>query len=97
MWSQFPRGAGFGADLPRRMTTGRGIVLPARPPSNKPSPMTLGEFELLYRIVYLPAPAVSVESAAGSTTSPVSPLHDVHGTATVLSDGSPPPTPCREI
>ena len=97
VWSQFPRGAGFGADLPRRMTTGRGIVLPARPPSNKPSPMTLGEFELLYRIVYLPAPAVSVESAAGSTTSPVSPLHDVHGTATVLSDGSPPPTPCREI
>jgi hypothetical protein len=97
VWSQFPRQAKFGADAPRRMTTGRGIVLPPIGMSPKPTPMTLGEFELLYRIVYLPAPVVSVESAAGSTTSPVSPLHDVHGTATVLSDGSPPPTPCREI
>jgi hypothetical protein len=97
VWSQFPRSAKFGADAPRRMTTGRGIVLPPIGMSPKPTPMTLGEFELLYRIVYLPAPVVSVESAAGSTTSPVSPLHDVHGTATVLSDGSPPPTPCREI
>lgn len=96
VWSQFPRSTKFGADTPRRMTTGRGIVLPASGPSHKPQPMTLGEFELLYRIIYLPAPAISVGTAGGSSTSPLSAVHDAH-IATVLSDGSPPPTPCREI
>ena len=85
VWSQFPRSAKFGADAPRRMTTGRGIVLPATGTSRKPQPMSLGEFELLYRIVYLPAPVVSVGATA------------VGGARPVLSDGSPPPAPCREI
>jgi len=65
--------------------------------NNLGPPEALGEFELLYRIVYLSAPAVSVESAAGSTHSTATPLHDALGTATVPDDGSPPPTPCREI
>ena len=98
VWSQFTRGATFGADAPRRMTTVRGIVTPPIGMSPKPTPVALREFELLYRIVYLPAPVLTAEPAAGGRGTHASPLGATRGDSpTVLSDGSPPPTPCREI
>jgi len=101
VWSQFPRNTKFGADIPRRITTGRWIVvpgvgIPGQPPP-KPQSVVLREFELLYRITYLPAPIVTDVGADvglphGGAVSGVSGGH-----TPVLSDGSPPPTACREI
>ncbi len=108
VWSQFPRGAKFGADVPRRITTGRWIVVPGTPlpPSTpggpptpaKPQSVVLREFELLYRITYLPGPVLTATDAASAGGHrPGGALADVSGHPAVLSDGSPPPTPCREI
>lgn len=104
VWSQFPSSAKFGADLPRRITTGRWIVVPGRPDPvtgrmGKPESVVLREFELLYRITYLPAPVVSGAGPTGGGH------HVPHGVdigalgdqPPVVSDGSPPPAPCREI
>ena len=101
--TQFPASAKFGADVPRRITTGRGIVVPGTPlPGRtgpaKPQSVTLREFELLYRIIYLPRPAITATDAGGSGgRRPGGAVADVSGRPEVLSDGSPPPTPCREI
>lgn len=96
VWSQFPRSATFGAGTPRRITTARGIVVPAIGMSPKPQSVSLREFELLYRIVYLPAPVLTATPAEGSVRP--RPGHAVPlDRPTLLSDGSPTAAPCREI
>lgn len=110
VWSQFARGAGFGAAVPRRITTGRSIVVPGlpgppdpvtgRPGTTHPQVVVLREFELLYRITYLPAPAItdSGGGTGGGRQPPGGAVTDVLGDhPPVLSDGSPPAAPCREI
>jgi hypothetical protein len=96
VWSQFARTAGFGAGAPRSITTGRTIVVPGTP---KPRVVPLREFELRYRIVYLPAPVLT-----GASTGPRGEARPVRGThglpvarADVLVEGDAPTTPCREI
>ncbi len=96
VWWQFARTAGFGAGAPHRITTGRTIVVPGTP---KPRVVPLREFELLYRIVYLPAPALTE-----ATTDPrggIRPRHGSHAlpvaSGGVLTEGGAPATPCREI
>lgn len=100
VWSQFPRSAKFGADAPRRITTGRWIVVPGMSapgqPVRKPQSVVLREFELLYRIIHLTGPIVS-DAGAG-----VGPPHGgsvtgvVGDRPTVVSDGTP-AAACREI
>lgn len=110
VWSQFPRSAKFGADVPRRVTTGRWIVVPGtglpspttgQPTPAKPQSVVLREFELLYRITYLPGPVLTDSAATGTGGGRRPPGHvltDVLGDhGAVLSDGSEPATPCREI
>lgn len=96
VWSQFARSAGFGAGAPRSITSGRTIVVPGTP---KPRVVALREFELRYRIVYLPAPVLT--EAGTDLRSGVRPRRGSHGlpvaTAEVLSEGDTPATPCREI
>ena len=96
VWSQFPRNAKFGADVPRRITTQRGIVIPPLGQATKPQSVNLREFELLYRITYVPEPVVVSRGGDGGRP-PLSDVTDVTGDRQVLSDGSPPATPCREI
>lgn len=104
VWSQFPRSAKFGADTPRRITTGRWIVVPGLPDPRtgvpgKPQSVVLREFELLYRISYLPAPVIGEAGpAVGGGRGPGARVADVVGDRpTVVSDGSPGAQPCREI
>lgn len=107
VWSQFPRTAKFGADTPRRITTGRWIVVPGtglpnpltgQPTPAKPQSVVLREFELLYRITYLPAPVVSDAGASGGRGPHGGAVTGVLGDRpVVVSDGSPAAAPCREI
>ncbi|KAF1720910.1 hypothetical protein [Pseudoxanthomonas wuyuanensis] len=98
VWSQFARGAAFGASAPRRITTGRTIVVPGTP---KPRVVPLREFELLYRIVYLPAPAVSAASTGTRDGERPRPPRGTRGLPAELADASlesaSSATPCREI
>lgn len=103
VWSQFPRNAKFGADVPRRITTGRWIVVPGigvpdprtgQPTPAKPQSVVLREFELLYRITYLPAPVVTDAGGRPPRGAAIGVLGD---RPTVVSDGSPTAGPCREI
>jgi hypothetical protein len=109
VWSQFSRPAGFGANTPRRITTGRAIVVPGLPgppdpvtgrsPPTHPQVVVLREFELLYRITYLPAPVITDAGATGGggRRPPGGAMTGALGDRPVLSDGSAPSTPCREI
>ncbi|UHQ19302.1 hypothetical protein LVB87_14115 [Lysobacter sp. KIS68-7] len=101
VWSQFPRAQGFGQGVPRRMTTGRGIVVPGLPGPNgttKPQSVTLREFELLYRITFLPAPAFEAVSEGGGRRPPRGSVTGELGERPPLvSDGAPGPVACREI
>lgn len=74
VWSQFDRGASFGAGSTRIMTTGRTIVVPGLPgppdpltgkpaPGAKPQPVVLREFELTYDVTFNAAPVLSAETA----------------------------------
>ena len=110
VWSQFPRSTKFGADVPRRITTGRWIVVPGtglpspttgQPTPAKPQSVVLREFELLYRITYLPGPVLTDSAATGTGGGRHPPARVLTGVlgdhGAVLSDGSEPATPCREI
>jgi hypothetical protein len=99
VWSQFARNAGFGAGAPRSITTGRTIVVPGTP---KPRVVPLREFELRYRIVYLPAPVLTeATTAPRGGVRPLRPIRGTHGLPVarpeVLLEGDAPATPCREI
>lgn len=98
VWSQFARDAGFGAGVPRRMTTGRRIVVPDTP---KPRTVSLREFELLYRIVYLPAPVISEAGGVTPAGGRPRPLPGTRGVPAELLEASPEgvssAAPCREI
>jgi len=98
VWSQFARTAGFGAGTPHRITTGRTIVVPGTP---KPRVVPLREFELLYRIVYLPAPVLtdSMPGPRGGERPPRGrgPRDSTVALPEVLAEGDAAPTPCREI
>lgn len=97
VWSQFPRTGSFGAGTPRRITTGRTIVVPGDP---KPRVVPLREFELLYRIVYLPAPTITATPASAGTPGvrprPARPAVGIREPSRELPGGGP-ATPCREI
>lgn len=101
VWSQFPRTAKFGADVPRRMTTGRTIVVPGRRDpltgaQGRPETVLLREFELLYRITHIPSPVLTDDAGGRGPPGGVVAGEVAEG-AGVVSDGSPPPAPCREI
>jgi hypothetical protein len=96
VWSQFARDAGFGAGAPHAITTGRTIVVPGTP---KPRVVPLREFELRYRIVYLPAPVLT-----GATAGPRGGVRPVRGShdlpiarPEVLAESDASATTCREI
>lgn len=94
VWSQFPRTAGFGADAVRRITTGRDVVVPGHP---RPHPVPLREFELLYRVVYLPAPVISA-SGGGVHGEPFrAPTSGEHALPGDLPSTPIETMPCREI
>lgn len=110
-WSQFSNTEKFGAGAPRTITTGRTIVLPARP--GPPDPVTgrptilkpqatiLNEFDLLYTVEYSPPPELAVAEPARPSRPGLPgrrPLGEVLGDRPILADpGRTPAKPCKPI
>lgn len=91
VWSQFSRGADFGAGGARKMTTARTIILPGRQGPNgfiKPSPFPLREFELSYDITFSASPE-SVGMSAGATTAGAGSAGAATGGAGATAGNSP--------
>lgn len=119
VWSQFSKSEKFGEGEVRRMTTGRTIVRPAmqgppdpvtgRPTFNKPTTQIIREFELFYRIVFLPQPgmvstdSVGAGAAGGTTTGGAGSVASAviterpQVTDVIIDPDRPLPQSCREI
>lgn len=106
VWSQFARADDFGADALRRMTTGRGVRVPATPPETRPRVMTVREFELVYTITYAPKTDTAAPAPRASPRPRPGPVTRRGGinrprlqnAPVVATDSSAPaPGPCRQI
>ena len=107
VWSQFGEGDDFGAGTPRRMTTGRTVMVPGlpgppprpgRPPTRpKPEALVLREYELLYQVDYVarPSEVVAEQPAAGGRGNEARPPRGLEPTRS--DGGGTTPEPCREI
>lgn len=106
VWSQFPRAGSFGNGGLKTLSTGRSIVVPARPGApagSKPQPMTLREFDLTYTIEYMPAPSLVAAKPAKPPKGGKKPGFAGAGNAAKPTEvlaadpGGAPAQPCREI